>query len=440
MIYAGTSDGKQGSEITPTLRGWLIWGTAALFYLYEFFVRVAPASMEPELQATFHLSAAGLGAAMGMYYTIYSPMQLVAGSLLDRFGAKNILVPAAAICTAGAFLQFFGTSVFTLTASRFLQGFGSAFAFVGTMYLAAQWFPRSKLALFSGLTTSLGMAGAIAGNAGISHVVETFGWRTALLVAGGVGVVVTLLILSVVPKESRVRHARAESTVLERGPGLLQSLKIVYSNPQSWFAGLAGTALYMPLSVLGALWGVEYLVAVTHGTKDQAAGAASMMYVGWLVAGPLIGWYSDRSGLRRKPLLIAGICTLLTTLVIVMVPSLSVSASYVLMFVLGLASCSQVVCFVVTVERNPANVAGTSIAATNMMIMLLGGIGEWAFGMILDWVSGNTGITSGYPESAYRKAILLLPLISGVGLIAAFMLKEDGRDREEMPTGPEPMR
>jgi MFS family permease len=49
-----------------------------------------------------------------------------------------------------------------LGVARLMQGFGSAFAFVGTMYLATQWFPRRKIALLSGLTTSLGMLGAIA--------------------------------------------------------------------------------------------------------------------------------------------------------------------------------------------------------------------------------------------------------------------------------------
>jgi MFS family permease len=196
----------------------------------------------------------------------------------------------------------------------------------------------------------------------------------------------------------------------------------------------------MPLSVLGALWGIEYLVSVTHGTKDQAAGAASMMYVGWLVAGPIIGWYSDKTGLRRKPLLIAGLATLTTTIVIVSIPSISVTGAYILMFVLGLASCSQVVCFVVTMEHNPISVAGTSIAATNMMIMLLGGISEWLFGLLLDWFSGGHVGDSMPSEAAFRKAVLLLPVVSLVGLTAAFLLKENPALRKKMPAGPESMR
>jgi len=49
-------------------RGWLAWGTVSLFYLYEFLIRVAPSAMEPDLQKSFHVSAAGLGAILGAYY------------------------------------------------------------------------------------------------------------------------------------------------------------------------------------------------------------------------------------------------------------------------------------------------------------------------------------------------------------------------------------
>lgn len=435
MIFAGSSQGE--GVVKASGRGWLIWLTAALFYLYEFFIRVAPSAMEPELQTTFRLSAAGLGAAMGVYYFIYSPMQLLAGSFLDRFGAKHVLVPAALICTVGAFLETFGHSAFLLSTARFFQGFGSAFAFVGTMYLAAEWFPRSMLGMLSGLTTSLGMAGAIIGNAGIADVVNRFGWRDALFVAGGVGVAVTLLIAFIVPKESRKQQQRAMEAELERGPGILKSLRIVYSNPQSWFAGIAGTALYMPLSILGALWGESYISSVTGSDKVAASGAVSMLYVGWLIGGPLAGWFSDRKGVRRNMLLGAGLATFLTTLVVVFVPHLSITGAYVLLLLLGLASCSQVVCFVTAVEHNPPAVAGTAIAATNMMIMLLGGMGEWAFGAILDYFGGS-GDAANYPETTYRKAILLLPLISACGVAAAFFLKESFR-KAEIPPGPEPM-
>jgi MFS family permease len=379
--------------------------------------------MAGELQESFQLSAAGLGAAIGTYYLIYSPSQLLAGSFLDRFGAKRILVPASLICSIGCFLEVMGHDALWLSAARFCQGLGSAFAFVGTMYLAAQWFPRSTLALLSGLTTSLGMTGAIIGNSGIAHIVEHFGWHGSIIAAGLLGLVITGLIFFVVPHKKHTQGGASTAQARAKRPGILSALKIVYSNPQSWLVGISGTSLYMPLSILGALWGVEYISSVTGGDKVAGAGAVSMLYVGWLIGGPIAGWFSDRTGMRRNLLMGAGIATFLMTLLVASLHSLSLPGAYLLMLVLGFSSTSQVVCFATAVEHNPTSVSGTAIAATNMMIMLLGGFGEWLFGILLDYFSGG-GIHESYPESAYHKAILILPIFSAFGLLAAYFLSE----------------
>lgn len=412
----------QGPELATrtSLRGWLIWGTAALFYLYEFFVRVAPSTMEPELQAHFGLSAAALGAAAGTYYLIYSPMQLLSGTIIDRFGPKTVLLASALICTLGAFIEILGSAPALLVTARFCQGLGSAFAFVGTMYLAAEWFPRSMLALLAGLTTSLGMAGAIIGNAGIAHLVEAVGWQSSLMAAGFVGLAIAALIGLIVPHRSRL----AQVTAHIKKPSVLAALKVVYSNPQSWYIGIVGAALYMPLSILGALWGETYVSAITGATKVEAAGAISMMYVGWLVGGPVVGYVSDRYNARRVFLLGASAATLAVTLVVALLPSVSLPSMYALMLLLGLASTSQVVCFAAAVEHNPPTVTGTAIASTNMVIMLLGGIGEWGFGALLDVFNDPDAAAGTYSMTAYRLAIGLLPAFCAVGLMAGLLLKD----------------
>lgn len=419
----------QGPELATrtSLRGWLIWGTAALFYLYEFFVRVAPSTMEPELQAHFGLTAAALGAAAGTYYLIYSPMQLMSGTIIDRFGPKTVLLASALICTLGAFLEILGSAPFLLVAARFCQGLGSAFAFVGTMYLAAEWFPRSMLALLAGLTTSLGMAGAIIGNAGIAHMVESMGWQSSLMVAGFVGLAIAALIGLIVPHRSRL----AQATAHIKKPSVIAALKVVYSNPQSWYIGIVGAALYMPLSILGALWGENYVSSITGATKVEAAGAISMMYVGWLVGGPVVGYVSDRLNARRVFLLGASVATLAVTLAIALLPAVSLPGMYVLMLLLGLASTSEVVCFAAAVEHNPSNVTGTAIASTNMIIMLLGGVGEWGFGALLDLFNDPDAAAGDYSMTAYRLAIGLLPVFCAVGLMAGLLLKDAEEDAAE---------
>jgi MFS family permease len=199
MRLTGTT---RGTEPPGDWRAWVIWGTAAVFYLYEFFVRVAPSVMQEPLMEVMHVNAAGFGLAMGAYYYVYSPLQLVAGSLLDRYGARWILLPSVLVVAVGCLLEAFGQTMPGMTVARGLQGLGSAFAFVGTMYLAAQWFPHSRLALIAGLTTALGMAGGILGNAGLQWLIEVEGWRATLHFSWAAGVVVFLVMLAAIPPSS----------------------------------------------------------------------------------------------------------------------------------------------------------------------------------------------------------------------------------------------
>jgi len=273
------------------------------------------------------------------------------------------------------------------------------------------------------------------GNSGIAHLVEKLGWHVSLIAAGFVGLVITGLMYLVIPGKSRFQKDRSAISSDSKKPGIFKALFIVYSNPQSWFTGIVGTALYMPLSILGALWGVEYISSVTGGNKVAAAGAATMLYVGWLIGGPIAGFISDKTGMRRNLLLGAGVATLITTLFVVSIHSLSVTGAFILMLILGFASTSQVVCFATAVEHNPSFVSGTAIAATNMMIMLLGGAGEWLFGLLLDLFSG-AGHHASYSPSAYHKAILILPVISAIGVVAAYFLTEPlKKEKTQIPMG-----
>ncbi len=343
-----------------------------------------------------------------------------------------ILVPATLFCCLGCFVEVGGSAPAYLIAGRFLQGFGSAFAFVGTMYLATQWFSPNRLAMLSGLTTALGMMGAIAANGGIAKVVQKAGWEVTLEGAGFFGLIVAAVLFFVIPSRAEAKRKRPVGMPEDYSPalGFFPSLYKVLSNPQTWFSGVIGTALYMPLSVLGALWGVEYVCSVTGESKEAASWSVSMLYVGWMVAGPAAGWVSDRMGKRRLFLVAASLLTLLTSALLMVVESISLLEMNLLMLGIGVVSSVQVVSFVCAVEHNPRELSGTSIACTNMLIMLLGGLAQPLVGVVLDFAGGanDAGV---YPAQAYRWAMVIVPASAAISLVASWLLKESFHPGEE---------
>lgn len=66
----------------------IICTLAAMFYMYEFILQVSPAVMTNELMRDLNLNAASLGTMAAFYYYSYTPMQLPAGLLYDRFGPR----------------------------------------------------------------------------------------------------------------------------------------------------------------------------------------------------------------------------------------------------------------------------------------------------------------------------------------------------------------
>ena len=428
MSLLGT---PQGSQPPGDWRAWVIWGAAAVFYLYEFFVRVAPSVMQEPLMEVMHVNAAGFGLAMGAYYYVYSPLQLVAGSLLDRYGARLILLPSVLIVAAGCLLEALGQNMVGVTLARGLQGLGSAFAFVGAMYLAAQWFPHGRLALVAGLTTALGMAGGIMGNAGLEWLIEVEGWRATLHFSWIAGVVVFLVMLAVIPK-APPWAAAAERTNPEAPPpvSLLGAILKVLRNPQTLVIGLIGGILYLPLTVIGGLWGESYIMAVSPMSPQSASNAVSMLYVGWLAGAPLAGWLSDRVQKRRLFLVASTVLTLLTTVLLTTFTALHPPAIFGLLLIIGLASSMQVVTFVSAIEANDPLLHGTALSANNMMVMLIGGLAQPLFGWILDWSAGGVAVGGTYTAEHYRTAMILLPATALLGVIASFFLKESFRHHD----------
>jgi sugar phosphate permease len=207
----------------------------------------------------------------------------------------------------------------------------------------------------------------------------------------------------------------------------LSYLAGVLKNPQTWIAGIIGCALFMPLTVFADFWGVHYIGLLTGATAGKAAAANGMLYVGWLLGSPLAGHLSDRIG-RRKPFLIGSCaCSLILLVAMLSARHISLHIFGLLLFMLGLMSSPEVICFTVSGEHNSKNAQGTAIAAVNTIVMLFGGIMQPVVGFILDHCAGRSrGAATTYTLEHFRSAFTVLPLAMALGLALAILMRESG--------------
>ncbi len=407
-----------------SLLGWIICGLGALFYCYEYLLRIEPSVMVQQIRAAFDMNADMFGFVAGLYYFAYTPMQLVVGVVTDMYGPRRVLTFAVTCCVIGSFIFSMTHSIYIAAAARFLIGFGSAFAFVGVLKLAAIWLPQNRFAMFAGIATALGMLGAIAGDIGLARLVQTIGWRETLNFGTILGIGLIPLIWFIV----RDKRPDANNDGLEKKSykETFQNLLLIVKNRQMWLAGTIGGLLFLSLSVFGELWGTQFIHVAFNMPAHDAAKINSVVFLGWLVGAPLMGFWSDYIR-RRKVVLMTGsfVAALMLTLLIYL-PLHSNFAISALLFLSGLFAGVQVNCFALGRENANHELAASAVAFVNMVVMLGGFIFQPLFGRMLDWFWDGT-MAEGlrvYSAGDYRLALILLPAAFILSGILSFFIKE----------------
>ncbi|MBS0289151.1 MAG: MFS transporter [Proteobacteria bacterium] len=424
-----------GSGFVASVLPWVICGLGAAFYCYEYLLRITPGLMVPELQRAFsvngqYLDATMVGHLSAFYYYAYTPMQLPVGLLMDRYGPRWILTLAVFCCAAGT--VFFGTTETWWVAAigRFAIGFGSAFAFVGVLKLASSWLPPNRFAMISGLTTSLGMIGAMQGDIILGDLIHQIGWRDTILYSSYIGFILVPVIWLVVRNSpSHLQNATPtqmskKDTVGSYGQ-LWREIKTSMTNPQIWINGVIGGLLWTPTMVFPELWGKLYLQTIHNFSAAESARAVTMILLGIAIGAPFAGYLSDKIQRRRTPLIFGALMATVLLLLFLYFPGLTLIQIKILLFLIGAISSVEVICFAVGRENCSQSLAGTVVAVTNFLVsafavtqVLVGKIIDWTWnGQIVDQVKV-------YGPSSYQTAMLILPAATFLAFLLSLFLKE----------------
>jgi MFS family permease len=410
----------------PTLLAASICILASSFYLYEFILQVSPGVMTRELIHDFGLNAVSLGTMAAFYYYAYTPMQLPAGFLFDRFGPRRLITAAMLTCAIGALVFGVSTNIVVASAGRFMMGLGSAFSFIGTLVLISRWFPARYFAFLTGLVEFMSCVGAIVGETPLTVAVGYWGWRSTIITLSILGMILGLLMWIIVRDSPEVvlRGHKFQATAQKT---IVQGLKQVCRNNQTWFVALYSFMVWAPITAFAALWGVPFLVTA-YGISTKAASTACTMI--WLAIGlgcPLLGWWSDKVSLRGMPLKFAASLGIIGLIPVIYIPHLPSFLLYFCLFLFGLAASGQSLAFGVVKDNNYSSVVGTAIGINNMATVAGGALFQPVIGLLLQFYWNGTMHqgTPFYHVADYRKAFVILPLCYVLAfLIGNFLIKE----------------
>lgn len=403
---------------------WLVCGLAALFYCYEYLLRIEPSIMVVSLMKSFHIDAGGLGVLSAMYYYAYTPLQAVVGITTDHYGPKRVLTIAVMLCAVGSFTFGVTHNLYIAGIGRFLIGAGSAFAFVGVLKLAAMWLPKNRFAIFAGVATSLGMLGAMFGDIGMSMAVRDLGWHSVVMCSAFIGVIlIPIFLFFVHEKTARTKHKEAMSATLKQS--IISFIKC-FGNRQLLIAGTIGCMLYLSLSVIAEMWGIAFLQQAMHSTKVIASTYNAAIFAGWLIGAPLSGWLSDRFSTRKKLIIIGSLCAALTFSALLIWPEMNAVILYAVLLLFGIFSSVEILCFALARDNVPYRLTATAMGVVNMIIMFGGVIFQPLVGWILEksWQGHMAQGVQVYTISDYRHALIIIPIAMLIAAMVAYFIKE----------------
>src|SRR5215467_14717425 len=387
------------------------WLLVAAYYFYQYALRSAPSVMMPELTNAFGVNALGVSAIVGMFYYGYSPFSLVAGTSMDRFGAKRVIPIGAAVVGIGALL--FGTgNVALANIGRFLQGAGGAFALIGAAYLITKNFPASVAASLIGATQMFGMAGGSAGQFLVGPIIKSgVSWDRFWIYAGCLGLVISAVLLVLLPKETPKPAKRGTGAFAT----LLRSLGKVFGNPQSYLCGFISGLLFIPTTILGMTWGVRFLQEARGREFEAAVVLAATIPLGWMIGCPLLGFISDRLG-RRKPVIFGGTVMLFAVVTWVLFGNPEILRGHTVGILMGIASGAAMLPYTVIKEANPPELGGSATGVVNFLNFTFSALLGPVFGARLVRSDSSDGSALAHYQTGFT------PLLYGVAiaLILAF--------------------
>jgi len=424
IMQAHTSGVSSPSKIKQFfVLPWIICGLAAFFYFYQYLLRVSPSIMSRELMSVYHLNARSYGNLSAIFYYIYAPMQILVGMLLDRYGTKRLMSLAVFACSMGVYL--FASSHYLLVAEtgRFLIGLGASFAFVGTLKLASMWLPTNRFALITGIAVAIGVAGGMVGDVTLAALVESHGWKLTCYLAACFGLILTMIIFILFSGKECVNKENVSSTTDFKfvWQGSLQLMK----NPQFWLNGIIGCLMYLPITGFAESWEVPFFSQALHFTRAESAHAASMVFLGWAVGGPLLGWFSDKINQRCFPITLGATVAAILLSFILYVPEIPRSILFILLFIFGFFLSCQAIVFAIGRELSAPGLTGTAVALTNMIVMFAG-LSVLAIGAMLDvvWAGKIVNGVPIYTIKHFQVALLFVPAALVIAVILSFFLRE----------------
>ncbi|MBE9514150.1 MAG: MFS transporter [Chloroflexi bacterium] len=359
----------------------LVFSFSIAFLLHILLFATAP--MATTIMGEMGLSHARFGFVFSIAMASLVIFRLPWGLLADRIGYLRVMRMALLICTAFAFARAFSTSYPTLLLSQFFLGLGLAATMPCLSLLVRESSRRTP-----GLSTGIYVSGFAAGNAaalGITpYLLHLVSWRHVLFAYAGLAATLCLL-----------WWCLAGSGAKPTSNLQLKSFTCILKDKYVW------VLLLFVMAAMGSYDTLATWMPKVLEMKELSTAFASLLPLGFLLAGPIVGLASDRFKDRKTVVALLGLAAALSIGGINYAP---VPALLVCLFLAGFTTIGVLtLALAAPVEHEYlSRFAGTVVG----LISSLGNVGPLVMPVVFGYLIDVTG--------TFQTSVLCVAAVAGV--------------------------
>lgn len=380
---------------------------AISFYCLDYYFRIVPGLVLPELMRQYHSGPAVIGGFYSAFYLGYSIMQVPSGILLDNFSPKKIIMLMIFLCTTLFIVFVWSTQIWLGLILRFLVGSFSAFSFISVLHVARSYFSERYFGLISGLTIGAGTTVAAMIQAFAAYFSELNNWHWVLTIQASFGFLMLLALFFVKPIKN-------EKSKLSENKNIVKQVLYILKNKSLVLNALLGAFLYLPTSIFAAAWGVTFLRVQYSLSSSLASVAILCLFGGWALGSPLMGAFAGERKTYPRLLFYCSILLALLSCFFLYFPSVLGKNIFVALILFGVLSSSQVLTWRIFAEICPANLTGLGASITNTIITLVITIFHPIAGYLIS-IDSTAGLN-------LKLGLALLPIVFFVTAVASLFL------------------
>ncbi len=179
------------STAEPLRLRWVMIGFAFAATLINYLDRqvLSVVVTSPDFKAAVPLTEETYGYVTSAFMLAYAVMNGLSGPFIDRVGTRIGYAACMLWWSIAGILHIFARGAFSLGLFRFLLGAGEAGNWPAAAKLVGEWFPPKERALASGIFNSGAAVGAVVSTPIIAWLVLGWGWQSAFVVMGVLGLV-----------------------------------------------------------------------------------------------------------------------------------------------------------------------------------------------------------------------------------------------------------